>query len=140
MLKIVLDANVFASALLNPHGKPADILDLVFDNRVRLIATLSILEELRRVLSYPKLVNRHGLSEGEVEEFVYDLLLTAVAVVDEGDPVEAIAKDPSDNKYLSCGAEARADFIVSGDRHLLELGSYKGIRIVTPAMFLELME
>ena len=138
MLKIVLDANVFASALINPHGKPAEILDYVFENRVRLFASSSIIEELKRVLSYPKLVDRHRLQKGEIEEFIYDLL-SIVALVEEGDTIEVIKEDPSDNKYLSCALKAKADFIVSGDAHLLNLGSYKGIQIVTPVRFLEMM-
>ena len=138
MLKVVLDANVFASALINPHGKPAEILDYVFENRVRLFASLSIIEELGRVLSYPKLVDRHGLQKREIEGFIYDLL-SIVALVEEGDTIEVIKEDPSDNKYLSCALKAKADFILSGDEHLLNLGSYKGIQIVTPARFLETM-
>lgn len=139
MFKVVLDANIFASALMNPHGKPAEILNYVFENRVQLFASLSIIEELERVLSYPKLVNRHGLKKREIEEFIYDLL-SIVALVKEEDTVEVIKEDPSDNKYLSCALKGRTDFIISGDEHLLNLGSYKGIQIVTPARFLEMME
>ncbi len=142
MLKIVLDANVFASALINPHGKPAVILDYVFQSKARLFASLSIIEELERVLSYPKLVDRHGLQKGEIEEFIYDLLSIVVLVEEEEeeDTIEMIKEDPSDNKYLSCALNAEVDFIISGDEHLLSLGSCKKAQIVTPARFLEMME
>ena len=139
MLKIVLDANVFASALINPHGKPAEILDCVSENRVRLLASSSIIEELERVLSYPKLVDRHRLPKREIEEFIYGLL-SIIALVEEGDTIAVIKEAPSDNKYLSCALKGRADFIVSGDEHLLNLGSYKGIQITIPAQFLEMIE
>jgi predicted nucleic acid-binding protein len=65
MLKVILDGNVFARALINPHGKLSEILDDVFENRVRLFASLSIIEKLEQVLSYPKLIDRHGLEKKE---------------------------------------------------------------------------
>ena len=46
--------------------------------------------------------------------------------------VNKITKDPDDNRVLECAVESSADFIVSGDSHLLELGSFKGIRIMNP--------
>ena len=139
MLKIVLDTNVLVSALINPHGKPAQIINYVFENKTRLFTSLSIIEELERVLSYPKLMKRHGLEKEELREFVSGLL-SIMPLIEEEKTVEAILDDPSDNKYLSCALNAKADFIVSGDVHLLSLGEYEGIKIVTPAQFLETME
>ena len=139
MLKIVLDTNVLVSALINPHGKPAQIINYVFENKTRLFTSLSIIEELERVLSYPKLMKRHGLEKEELKEFISDLL-SIMPLIEEEKTVEAILDDPSDNKYLSCALNAKADFIVSGDVHLLSLGEYEGIKIVTPAQFLETME
>jgi len=139
MLKIVLDTNILASALINPHGKPAQIIDCVFENKVRLFVSPSIIEELERVLSYPKLMKRHGLAKEKLREFISDLLSIMLLIQDE-EPIKVIAEDPSDNKYLSCALNAKVDFIVSGDEHLLRLGEYKGIQIVTAAQFLEIME
>lgn len=139
MLKIVLDTNVLISSLINPHGKPAQILNYVFENRIRLFTSPSIIEELERVLSYPKLVKRHGLVKEELKEFVFDLL-SIMPLAEEEKTIEVIKEDPSDNKYLSCALSAKADFIVSGDVHLLNLGQYEGIPIITPAQLLEIME
>ena len=139
MLKVVLDTNIFVSALINPHGKPAQILDYVFENRIRLFISPPIVEELERVLSYPKLANRHGLEGEDLKEFV-SYLLSITALVKEEPLIEAILDDPSDNKYLSCALNAKADFIISGDAHLLNLGEYEGIRIITPAQLLEILE
>ena len=139
MLKVVLDANIFVSALINPHGKPAQILDYVFENRIRLFISLPIVEELERVLSYPKLANRHRLEGEELKEFV-SYLLSITSLVKEEPVIEAILDDPSDNKYLSCAINAKADFIVSGDVHLLNLGEYGGTQIITPAQLLEIMK
>lgn len=139
MLKIVLDANVFVSALINPHGKPAQILNYVFENKIRLFTSPSIIEELQRVLSYPKLVKRHGLEKEELKEFVSDLL-SILALVEGKQAIDVIVEDPTDNNYLSCAVDAKADFIVSGDIHLLNLREYEGTQIVTPTRFLEMLE
>ena len=139
MLKIVLDTNVFVSALINPRGKPAQILNYVFESKVRLFTSPSIIEELERVLSYPKLVKRHGLEKQELKEFVSDLL-SILSLVEGKKAIELIAEDPADNNYLSCALDAKADFIVSGDIHLLNLREYEGIQIITPAQFLEMLE
>ena len=139
MFKIVLDTNVLVSALINPHGKPAQIINYVFENKIRLFTSPSIMEELERVLSYPKLMKRHGLDSEELKEFISDLL-SIMSLIEEEKIIEVIMEDPSDNKYLSCAIDAKVDFIISGDIHLLNLGEYEGIRIVTPAQFLEIME
>ena len=139
MLKIVLDTNVFVSALINPRGKPAQILNYVFESKVRLFTSPSIIEELERVLSYPKLVKRHGLEKQELKKFVSDLL-SILSLVEGKKAIELIAEDPADNNYLSCALDAKADFIVSGDIHLLNLREYEGIQIITPSQFLEMLE
>jgi len=63
-----------------------------------------------------------------------------MSLIEEEKIIEVIMEDPSDDKYLSCAIDAKVDFIISGDIHLLNLGEYEGIRIVTPAQFLEIME
>ena len=139
MLKIVLDTNVFVSALINPRGKPAQILNYVFESKVRLFTSPSIIEELERVLSYPKLVKRHGLEKQELKKFVSDLL-SILSLVEGKKAIEVIAEAPADKNYLSCVVDAKADFIVTGDIHLLNLREYEGIQIITPAQFLEMLE
>lgn len=139
MLKIVLDTNVLVSALMNPHGTPAQIIDYVFENKIRLFISPPIVEELERILNYPKLMKRHGLEREKLKEFISDLL-SIMLLIEGEETIEVIMEDPSDNKYLSCALNAKADFIISGDVHLLRLGEYGGIQIVTPAQFLEIME
>ena len=60
-----------------------------------------------------------------------------MSLVDVKTRVEAIEKDPSDNRILSCAKEANMQFVVSGDRHLLQLGDYENIRILTASRYLE---
>jgi hypothetical protein len=139
MLKIVLDTNILVSALINPHGRPAQIIDYVFENKLRLFISPPIVEELERVLSYPELMKRHGLGREKLREFISELLSIMLLIQGE-ETIKVITEDPSDNKYLSCALNAKVDFIISGDVHLLKLGEYKGIQIVTAAQFLGIME
>jgi uncharacterized protein len=137
MLRVVLDANQFVSALLKTGSNPDLIMRMVREDRGTLIMSEDIRSEILRVLTYPKIAKRLACSPEELASFIDRL--GAVAVMTPGAiMVEVIADDPSDNKYLDCAMEAKADFIVSGDHHLLDLHVFKGIRIITPASFLEI--
>jgi len=72
MIKIVIDANIFVSALLIPDSKPAQVLDLVRARKVELLISKNILSEIERVLRYPKIVNRHQRSSEELKAFIRD--------------------------------------------------------------------
>lgn len=76
-------------------------------------------------MAYPKL----GFTSDEREAFVRDLLTHAV-VVDPSLTLDVVQDDPADNRVLECGVESGADWIVSGDSDVLELGTFKNIRIL----------
>jgi putative PIN family toxin of toxin-antitoxin system len=94
--------------------------------------SLAILDEVRDVLQRAKF----GLSPEQALAFVGEFQLLC-QVVAPRNRVRAIADDPKDDMFLECAVEAQADVIVSGDAHLLELGQWGGIRMVTPAGFLK---
>lgn len=138
MLRVVLDANQFVSALLKPRSNPDRIMRLVREERLTLLMSAEIRAEILRVLSYPKIAKRLAFSPEELTLFI-DRLAT-VAIMTPGTlVVTAIADDPSDNKYLACAVEGKAGYIISGDHHLLDLRVFQGIRIVGPGAFLELL-
>jgi putative PIN family toxin of toxin-antitoxin system len=138
MIRIVLDTNLFVSALLKPGSNPDIILHLVKDEKVLLLMSDSICHEISRVLTYPKIRKRLTVSDEELKNFVQ--LLGAVAIITPGTlnlpPIDA---DPDDTKYLVCAVEGHADYIVSGDHHLTDLVMYRGIRIVTPVDFIQIV-
>lgn len=137
MLRIVLDANQFISALLKPGSNPDLIMRMVREDRMTLIMSEDIRSEILRVLTYPKIAKRLACTNEQLASFIDRL--GAVAVMTAGAlTVDVIADDPSDNKYLACAMEGKADFIISGDHHLLDLRVFKGIRIITPVSFLEI--
>lgn len=140
MLRAVLDANVLVSALIRPKGPPGQIVfRLLRDRAFTLVTSPAILTEVRRSLAYPR-VRKHLL----VSEEDLDLWVAALALV--GEPVEgslriaAVAEDPEDDKYIAAALEGRAQFIVTGDAHLLSLKTYEGVRLVTPRVFLGLLK
>ena len=135
MIKIVIDANIFVSALLIPGSKPAQVLNLVRARKVELLISKNILSEIERVLRYPKIVNRHQRSSEELKAFIRDT--TQFATLTPGRRViKAVTVDPDDDHCLECALEGKADYIVTGDRHLKEMKAFRGVTIVDPATFL----
>ena len=138
MTIIVLDTNVLISALLSPRSTSAQILKLVLEGELNLAVSRDILEEIYRVLRYPKLIKlmkKNGVTAKEVDSFIERLCAIAIETPGECTP-GVIQEDPSDNIILACAEEAEADFIISGDRHLTNLKEYQGITILNPASFL----
>lgn len=134
-MRVVLDANQFVSAVLVPVGHPAQILAAWRRGEFDLLVSPPILAEIRRVLLYPRLRKRHGWGEAQVDAFLEGLLSTAILTPGDTN-VQDVPDDPTDNKYLACALEGHAEYIITGDHHLLPLDPWRGIRIVTPAVFL----
>lgn len=135
MTRAVLDANVFVTAVLTPAGAAAAVVEAWRAERFALLVSPPILDELARVLSYPKIVRRHGWSRKEILAFVQDF--RDLAILTPGRvKLSVIREDPDDDRYLECAVEGRAEYIVSGDRHLLVLRAYQDIAIVPPRAFL----
>jgi putative PIN family toxin of toxin-antitoxin system len=138
MIRVVLDANQYVSALLKPHSNPAKIVRLVYQGDLALLLSPAILDELQRVLAYPGIKKLHRRTPEGIERFF--LKLEKIAVMTPGIlSVSAFVDDPSDNIYLACAVEGAADFIVSGDHHLTDLKTFRGVPIVNPAICLKLI-
>ncbi len=139
MIRVVIDANQFVSALLKPQSNPADVLQLARERKIQLVISPDIVDEIRAVLLYPKIMKRHRRTPEQIKLFLRKLLKTAVITHCRAG-LDVVKDDPSDNKYLECAMEGRADYIISGDGHLTDLRSFHGIRIVTPAQFLKTLK
>ena len=134
-MKAVLDANVFVSALINTRGTPKQIIDLWREEAFELLISKAILDEIGRVLRYPKIAALHKLTETELQTFLALLGEEGLVVA----PTETlhVSPDESDNRYIECAAAGGAEYLVTGDKlHLLPIGEYQGIQIVSPAVFL----
>ncbi|MBI5390884.1 putative toxin-antitoxin system toxin component, PIN family [Candidatus Woesearchaeota archaeon] len=131
--KVVVDTNVLISAL-GWEGKPGNILQMVVENKRELIISHQQMKELERVLSYPKLV---FLQDGK-ERFL-NLLLNIGTLVETTGTMKVIQEDPTDNILLEAAIMGEAEIIITGDAHLLKLKNYRGVSILTPAQFLDLV-
>jgi len=138
MIRVVLDANQFASALIKPGSNPAKVLDCLKDNMFQLVISASVIDEIKRILLYPKLKKIHGLGTEEIDSFFDDLSAFALFTPEEL-KLSAVPGDSDDDKYVVCAIEGKAEYIISGDHHLLDLGNWEGVKIVTPKEFLELL-
>ncbi|MFQ6085730.1 MAG: putative toxin-antitoxin system toxin component, PIN family [Candidatus Bathyarchaeia archaeon] len=130
----MLDTNVLVSAIFW-RGNEAKIMELVESGSLVGYTSSAIIDELRRVLRYP----RFDLGEGEVKAIV-GYFLTVFRVVEPRVTVTAVRDDPADNRVLECALEARADYVVSGDEHLVGIAEYRGVRIVRAGALLESLE
>ena len=139
MIRILVDANVFVSALLKPGSNPDRILRFVRSGGASLLLSDTICDEYLRVLTYPKIVARLQSTPSELVEFVEKLRFVALFVPGQLS-LPPLAADVSDTKYLECAVEGRADMIVSGDRHLLDLVAYRGVRIVDATTCLSILQ
>lgn len=139
-VRAVLDANVVLSALIRPEGPPGRILvRLLRDAAFEVVTSPATIEELRRSLRYPK-VQKH-LKQSAAELDLWVDAFRAIAIVVEGKVSRSIvAADPADDIYLAAAVDGLAEYLVSGDRHLLDLVEHEGIRIVTPRAFLDRLD
>lgn len=131
MTKIVLDTNVILSALLF-GGKPRKVFEMAIEGRIRLSISEPILDEIRNVLigrkfSFPKNTATKIIAEIE----------TIADIVETHSRLCVVHADPDDNRILECAVDSGAEYIVSGDSHLLDIGSWNDIRIVNPDDFLK---
>ncbi len=134
-MRLVLDTNAAVSGLLW-QGNPGKLLDAAQVGSLTLYASAPLLAELHGVLGREKFVKHlqvRELSATRIFEGYAALTTVVVPVI----ITPAIIDDPDDDAVLACAVAAKADLVVSGDPHLLKLGHYQGVPIVTPAEAVE---
>jgi putative PIN family toxin of toxin-antitoxin system len=134
MYKVVLDTNILVSGIGWP-GFPSRLLDYWTEGLFTLVESPALLGEFRRVLRDEKFA---FLDRDEVQEF-FRMAVGKAKVVEPAFRLDVVQADPADNRVLECAIAGHADFIVSGDRHLLRLGQFAGIRIVTARQMIDIL-
>lgn len=141
MYRVVLDANQIVSAFIKSIGNPARILDLFREGAFEIVVSPDILKEIEKVLAYPRLQKYHKRSRQEIKQFLSLFADLCINIeINSEKNIVIIKDDPSDDKYLLCALEGKADFIISGDKHLLNIFSYRNIRILTAVEFLKIIK
>ncbi len=130
-MKLVFDTNIYVSVFALPGGKADDAIRRVIDTGDELFISHALLDELVRVLSQKFSHDREHIAMSA-------LLIDEIAKFVEPRMRIAILKDEPDNRVLECAVAARAEAIVTGDKAMLKMSSYLGIRIISLREYLEL--
>ena len=132
MIRVVIDTNVFLSALYFTKGNPWRIVTWAIEGKIQNISSGFILEEVRTVLKKKFHWQSHEIDKAiyTIESFS-EIIFTNIHL--------NIIKCAADNRILECAIAGNADFIISGDHHMTELREFKGITIVNPAEFLAIV-
>jgi putative PIN family toxin of toxin-antitoxin system len=137
-MRVVVDTNILVRALIIPHGTVGPVLLRLRQGDYVLLYAQSLLEELVDVLNRPRIRQKYGLTDQDIETVIGLILLRGEAVA----PQERIVacRDPKDNKFLEVAVSGKADVIVSGDEDLLVLHPFAGIPILPPHAFLRMLD
>ena len=130
-MNIVLDTNVFASGIFW-NGTPTKILELWRKHKIILDITPKIFEEYSRVCR----VLGKKYSHIDIEPFLESMAIHGTIFPDRK-LQKPVCRDPDDDKFIACALSANAKIIVSGDKDLLDIGTYANIRMITPKKFMD---
>jgi len=137
LLRAVLDANVYASAIIHPGGTPGRIVEgFLRDASFEVVLSPAIVDEVLRALAYPKV--RKLLRSADARLWFEDIVVLADLVAG-AQQLSGVCEDPDDDKYVAAALEGRAAYVVTGDRAFLSLKEHAGVEIVTPRVFLDLL-
>lgn len=138
MQRVVCDANIYVSSLVNPKGIPGSVIDCLFkNNNFEIVVSLAIIEELQRVLFYPKVRKYINLTDIQLNHWVEALIVRSHIVEPRFNYDTLVLEDPDDDRYLIAAIESKASYLITGDRHLLDLSSNL-IKILTAREFFDM--
>ena len=137
MLRAVLDTNILVSAILSKSGAPAQVVDAWQARKFLVISSKTAILETEHVLNDLHTTGKYQITGEQISGLLHLLRTDALLVPGQSDVTRVIPADPTDEIFLSIALDGEAQFIVSGDHHLLDLGTYHDIRIQTARQFLE---
>ncbi len=137
-MRAVLNTVVFLRALINPHGVWGRLLFNLSD-RYTILLSPAIIGEIVDVLYRPDLRQRFPqIAEPPALEAVLALFARAEVVEPSSEP--RVCRDADDDKFFACAIKGRAAYIVSEDKDVLTVGEHEGVRTVSAAEFIEILE
>jgi putative PIN family toxin of toxin-antitoxin system len=128
--RVVIDTNIYISAIFW-NGKPREVIDLGRDGKITIFTSLDIENEI-----VGKLKTTFKLAEEDVNQILLDFS-TFTLPIRINKQLIVVRDDPDDNKFIECAVECRANYIISGDRRLLNLKEYEGIKLIKSSEFLK---
>ena len=136
-MRAVLDTNVVVSATLIRGGNEDQILQGWRLGAFELVLSPPVIDEMASALVYERLQRRQWMTRAEIVALLQAFAEESILV--PGRVTVKASRDPEDDKFLAAAIEGRALYVVTGDRDLLDLTVYRGIRIVRPAPFLQIL-
>jgi len=128
-LKVVLDTNIYISAILF-GGNPERIRKLSKEKELEILISEAMIAEVAEVLR-----KKFNWESWQISQIIDEIRETATLII-PNQTISIIKKDEDDNRILECSVEGKAQYIVSGDKHLLSLKEYQSVKILSPAEFL----
>ena len=135
-MRAVFDTNVLISAIITT-GKPKELFQHAIKGHIQLVISKSILKEFSQISKDPRV--RKYASEDDVIAFL-KIIDKVTKITKVKSQFNAVKEDPDDDMVVRTAFDGKADYIVSGDKHLLSLGAYRGIRIINVDEMLTLLK
>lgn len=135
-LRAVIDTNLFISGLFARDALSAQLQNLWINQDFDLVTSLEIIKEISRVLTYPRIKERFNPKEENIRRF-FRLIFRKAIISKDIYHTDKIVDDRTDNKFLACALEKKADYIISRDPHLRNLKHFHGIQIIDATTFIE---
>lgn len=134
-MRVVIDTNIFISAIFWAPNYSSKILDLWMNEKIELVISIDMINELENTL----LNFKKPFSKQDMNDLKNELLLLS-QIVEPKLNVEIVKDDPDDNKFFEAAIEGNSKIIISQDKHLLKIGEYMGIIVFKPEEFLEFIK
>jgi uncharacterized protein len=138
VIRAVVDTNIVIRALIKPEGTVGPILAKLRDEAYTLVYSQATLDELLEKLALPRIRDKYAIDDDAVEALL-GLLALRGELVKPSRRIRA-CRDPDDNAILEAAVAGESGYIIAGDQDLLVLDGFEGIRVLTPRMFLEILE
>ncbi len=120
-VRVIIDTNIYISAIFW-GGNPRKVVDLGRENKIYILTSTDIQEEIAEILK-----RKFKLGEDDARQILSDFS-TFTKLIPVIDQINVVKDDPDDDKFIECAVSGKADYIVSGDSHLLRLKEYAGIK------------
>ena len=130
-MKVVVDTNVMISGVFF-GGAPRMVLNAIVDEKITACATLEIVDEYQEIVE--EMIAR---KQGHLSRTILDPLIQKLRLIEQQSDVQ-VCRDPDDDKFLNCAKDSGSIYIVSGDKDLLVIQDFEGIKIVTAKQFCDM--
>lgn len=132
-MKVVPDTNILISATMWKNSVSNRLLKRLVEEDIELFSSQEILEEYRKVLK-----RDFKYEDDKINEIIIELLLY-IQIIEIKEKLDIVKDDPDDNKILECALTSNSKYIISYDNHLLKLKEFKGIKILKPEEFFNIL-